>query len=327
MPRIEETIFAPPLEGGEWIQHGPVTLSELRGKAAVLIDFWDYTCVNCIRTLPYVTEWHRRYANDGLRIVGVHAPEFSFARKGENVREAAAKFGIEYPIVLDNAYAIWRAYSNRYWPAKYLIDSQGRIRYYHFGEGSYEETERQIQNLLREINPALDPPAPIEPVRESDRPGALCYRVTPELYLGYARGQFGNPAGPVRDRAYDYQDPGKHVEGVTYLSGRWTVSAEFARAEAPGAAISLRYMAKDVNLVLAPPDGAAVRAELSFGPGQRPGDDAKVIEDGRALVTIDEPRMYKLVANDSVTAGSLELRVQDAGLGAFAFTFVSCVVE
>src|SRR6266851_9836661 len=154
MPQINETVFAPALDGGEWIQHGPVNLKELRGKAVVLIDFWDYTCVNCIHTLPYVSAWHRRYGKDGLVVVGVHAPEFSFARDHANVRTAIKQFGLEYPVVLDNGYIIWRAYSNRYWPAKYLVDTQGKLRYYHFGEGLYQETESQIQRLLGELNPA-----------------------------------------------------------------------------------------------------------------------------------------------------------------------------
>jgi len=201
MPQISETVLAPELEGGNWIQHGPVSLKELRDKAVVLIDFWDYTCVNCIRTLPYVVEWNRRYAKSGLVIVGVHAPEFSFAREGSHVAEAAARFGLEYPIVLDNEYAIWRAYSNRFWPAKYLIDSKGRIRYYHFGEGSYQESEVAIQGLLRELSPTVSLPPPMEPMRDTDQPGAVCYRVTPELYLGHARGQFGNPEGVMRDRS------------------------------------------------------------------------------------------------------------------------------
>jgi hypothetical protein len=166
----------------------------------------------------------------------------------------------------------------------------------------------------------------MEPIRDSDRPGALCYRVTPELYLGFARGQFGNPAGVAQDRAADYNDPGRHAEGVTYLRGRWTVNQESSRAEAPDAALALRYTAMDVNLVLAPPAGTAGRAELVLGEDQRPGADAKP-ENERVFVTVDRPRMYNLVANDSVLPGSLELKVLDAGITAYAFTFVSCVVS
>ena len=270
MPQINETIYAPPFDGGEWIQQGPIDLKGLRGKAVVLVDFWDFTCVNCIRTLPYVVGWHRRYAANGLQVVGVHAPEFTFARDHNNVVSAISQFGLEYPVVIDNDYKIWRAYSNRFWPAKYLIDTQGRLRYYHFGEGLYQETEQQIQRLLGELNPALDFPPPLEPLRDTDRPGALCYRVTPEQYLGYARGQFGNPAGVTHDRATDYVDPGRHAEGATYLSGRWNVGHESATAAAPGATMEIRYTAMDVNLVLAPPVDRPVQLSISIPGDQRP---------------------------------------------------------
>ncbi len=326
MPTITETIYAPELEGGTWIQGGPIHLKELRGKAVVLVDFWDYTCVNCIRTLPYVEGWHRRYHTDGLVVVGVHAPEFSFAREGSHVAQAAVRFGLEYPIVLDNEYAIWRAYSNRFWPAKYLVDAKGSIRYYHFGEGEYKETEVAIQGLIRELNPGASLPPPMEPVRDSDRPGAVCYRVTPEVYLGYARGQFGNPESVVRDRPHDYRDIGPHVEGVSYLAGIWRIEQESACSEAPGAAISLRYTAKDVNLVMAPAEGASVRAEITLEGAQRAGDDVKF--DGKqGYITVDRPRMYSVVANESVVSGAMTIRAEAAGLAAYAFTFVSCVVS
>jgi len=326
MPQINETIFAPALEGGEWIQHGPVNLKELRGRAVVLVDFWDYTCVNCIRTLPYVAGWHSRYHRDGLVIVGVHAPEFSFARDGEFVKDAAARFGLEYPIVSDSDYAIWRAYSNKYWPAKYLIDSRGRIRYYHFGEGSYAESEAQIQKALRELNPALPEfPPPMEPVRDSDQPGAVCYRVTPELYLGYARGNFGNPEGINRDEPHDYRDPGRHMESTAYLSGKWRVESECARAEAADAALRLRYTAREVNLVMAPGPSGSTKVQVSLSDGERLGADVKTI-DGRAIVNVDRPRMYNLIDNDNVNQGALELTALDAGLAVFAFTFTSCTI-
>jgi len=325
MPTISETIYAPELEGGTWIQGGPIHLRESRKKAVVLIDFWDYTCINCIRTLPYVAGWHSRYARDGLVTVGVHAPEFSFAREGSHVKDAAARFGLEYPIVADSDYAIWRAYSNKYWPAKYLVDSRGRIRYCHFGEGGYAESERQIQNALRELNPALPEfPPPMEPVRESDRPGAVCYRVTPELYLGHARGNFGNPEGITRDEPHDYRDPGRHMESMAYLEGRWCVEQESARAEAAGASLRLRYTAREVNLVMAP-GASMVKVQVSLSGSERLGADLKTIN-GRAIINVDRPRMYNLVDNDNVNQGALELTALDAGLAVFAFTFTSCTI-
>jgi len=325
MPQVKETILAPELPDGEWLQQGPVALAELRAKKALLLDFWDYSCVNCIRTLPYLTEWHRRYARKGLVVVGVHAPEFSFARDRDNVLKAIQQFGLDYPIVLDNSYAIWRAYSNRCWPAKYLIDAEGRLRYYHFGEGLYQETERQIQQLLSELDPALQFPALMEPVRDGDKPGAVCYRVTPELYLGYLRGQFGNPAGVLRDQACDYTDPGRYVEGLAYLAGRWMVGQESSRAETAGAELTLRYTAMDVNLVMTPA-AAAARVELIVKDGPRPGSDV-TIENRRAFVSVDRPRMYALIANDSVHSGSLRLKALDPGLSVYAFTFTSCPVS
>jgi thiol-disulfide isomerase/thioredoxin len=325
MPQINETILAPPLEGGEWIQQGPVELAQLHARKVVLLDFWDYTCVNCIRTLPYVSEWHRRYEPKGLVVVGVHAPEFSFARDRANVLGAIAQFRLDYPIVLDNHYAIWRAYSNRYWPAKYLIDGQGRLRYYHFGEGSYEETEKQIQKLLGELAPTTQFPLPLEPIRDTDRPGAVCYRVTPELYLGYTRGQFGNPTGLIREKSFDYSDPGRYVEGAAYLSGRWFVSEESSRADNSGAMLLLRYTSMDVNLVMAPPANGSARIELLVGEEQRTGSDV-AIENGRCFITVDRARMYSLIANPSVLSGSLGLKVLDPGVTMYAFTFISCIV-
>ena len=326
MPQINETILAPAFEGGEWIQQGPIELKKLRDKAVVLVDFWDYTCVNCIRTLPYVTGWNSRYARNGLMVVGVHAPEFSFARDHANVTAAIRQFGLEYPIVIDNDYKIWRAYSNRFWPAKYLIDAQGRLRYYHFGEGQYQETEGWIQRLIGEMSPGLEFPPPMEVLRESDRPGALCYRVTPELYLGYARGQFGNPAGAFRDQAADYIDPGRHAEGAVYLSGRWNVGEESANAAASGATMAIRYTAMDVNLVLAPPAGGIGRAVVELSDAQRPGEDVN-FSNSQSIVTIDRARMYSLVANESVVTGSLKITMLDADVSAYAFTFISCVVS
>ncbi len=325
MPQIKETILAPELQGGEWIQRGPVELAQARGHQVILLDFWDYTCVNCIRTLPYVAEWHRRYASNGLMVVGVHAPEFSFARDRANVFEAITQFALDYPIVLDNNYAIWRAYSNRFWPAKYLIDAQGLLRYYHFGEGLYQETEQQIQKLLMELDPAAQLPPVLEPIREADKPGAVCYRVTPELYLGYSRGQFGNPAGIIRDKSFDYSDPGRYMEGAAYLAGRWFVSEESSRCETSGATIMLRYTAMDVNLVMAPPVSGPARIELLIGEEQRAGSDVS-FSNGRCFITVDRPRMYSLIANPSVLSGSLGLKMLDPGVTAYAFTFLSCVV-
>lgn len=327
--------------GLTWIQGGPLKLADLRGRP-VLIDFWDYTCINCIHTLPYVKEWHRRYSGQGLTIVGVHAPEFSFAHNGDHVRRAAGEHGLEYAIVLDNDYAVWQAYANRYWPAKYLIDREGYLRYYHFGEGGYQETEQAIQTLLRETSPDVILPPPVQPVRDTDAPGAVCYRVTPELYLGYQRGRIGNTAGIVPDRPATYRDLDKHAEGYFFLEGDWQLMAESV-ARPVGASgesrLHLRYMAKEVNLVMMPPlAGGEARLELyqapSTGSGQAPspvaaedaGEDTKVVG-GKAVVTVSTPRMYRLINNREIDTYELTLSTTADGLALYAFTFVSCLVE
>jgi thiol-disulfide isomerase/thioredoxin len=315
-----------------WLQGGPLKMADLRGRP-VLIDFWDYTCVNCIRTLPYVNEWHRRYAPLGLTVAGVHAPEFSFARESGNVLRAVRDHHIEYPVVLDNDYAIWQAYTNRYWPAKYLVDGQGYLRGYHHGEGAYRETEEAIQALLRESFPEMQLPGLMEPLRDDDKPGAVCYRVTPELYLGYQRGVVGNVVGLAPDTASTYTDPGKHMDGAAYLDGDWLLAGEYL-ARPAGATresrVTLPYMAKDVNLVIHPPTygGAATISVLQDGapiPAEDAGDD--VIAGGAtSIVTVDAPRMYRLVSNRDIDRHELTLATTSDGVAMYAFTFTSCVV-
>lgn len=325
-------VHAPELEGGEWLQGGPVPIRG-RGKP-VLIDFWDYTCVNCLRTLPYMKEWHRRYEAMGLTVVGVHTPEFTFARNAEHVRRAIAHLELPYPVVLDANGAIWQAYANRYWPAKYFIDARGYIRATHFGEGGYLESELAIQTLLREqagfdANTAF--PEPVAPVRVEDTPGAVCYRVTPELYCGFQRGMIGNVGEISPDRPQDYIDPGRHLEGMLYLEGDWLLGGEnvarpFGARRGKPSRMHLGYMGADVNLVLHPPlaGGSATLRVLLDGA---PIDPAHAGEDVRGgVATIDVPRMYSLVKDTDVQHHDLVLETESDGLAAFAFTFTSCVV-
>ena len=319
-------VYAPELEGGEWLQGDPVAI---RGSGKpVLIDFWDYTCVNCLRTLPYVTEWHRRYADLGLQVVGVHTPEFSFAKNPDHVRRAIAAQAIDYPVVLDADLKIWQAYANRYWPAKYFINVQGKIQARHYGEGSYGESEQLIQALLSEQD-GFDAAFPeiMEPVRDEDAPGAVCYRVTPELYCGLARGNIGNVLNLVPDQPSTYVDPGKHMDGTLYFEGDWILQAESA-ARPYGARktsrMHLNYVAADLNLVMHPPitgESAELRVLLDGMPiGATAGTDVN-----NGMVTVDVPRMYNLVADGEVEHHSLTLETEADGLATFAFTFTSCV--
>jgi thiol-disulfide isomerase/thioredoxin len=326
----DDKIRAPELTGGYWVNHEGLRLFDLKGKVA-LIDFWDYTCVNCIRTLPYVTEWHRRYRDKGLVVIGVHAPEFSFAKDLAGVQDALGRFGIEYPVIMDNGYSIWQAYANRYWPAKYLVDKDGYIRGYHYGEGAYRETEEAIQQLLREVDPAAELPAPMEPVRDSDVPGAVCYRVTPELYLGYQRGRTGNPAGLVPKETHLYRYNGPIAENYFYLDGEWKADDEFLmKPWGEGeSALTLRYTAKEVNLVmnrlLEKPGRLYLEQDGALLATDSAGGDVGFDESGRAFVEVQAPRMFALVNNPDIGSHELRLVTDTPGLAMYAFTFVSCV--
>ena len=331
MTQEQAKVNAPDLVGGYWVNSEPVSMPEQKGKV-VLLDFWDYTCVNCIRTLPYVAEWHRRYADKGLVVVGVHAPEFSFAKELDGVKSAVEEFEIEYPVVMDNGMSIWQAYANRYWPAKYLVDKEGYVRYYHFGEGNYQQTEEVVQTLLREIDPKVELPEAMSPVRDSDQPGAVCHRVTPELYLGYQRGQVGNPGGHVPNASHTYKDPGIHAEGFAYLSGEWRADEEHTMkpfGSETESSVAIRYMSKEVNLVMNPLLGSTCRAYLTQNGAPVAKDDAtddvKFEDDGRSYVEVDKPRMYKLIDNREIGTHDLTLSTTSPGLRLYAFTFVSCV--
>jgi len=324
-------IHAPEV-GRRWLNSPPLSLSALRGRV-VLIDFWDYTCVNCLRTLPYVQEWHRRYHAQGLSVIGVHTPEFGFAADEENVERAAKEFSLEYPIVLDSDYQIWQAYANRAWPAKYLIDQGGYLRFYHFGEGGYGETEAAVQRLLREINPHLELPRPMKPLRDTDMPGARCYPATPELYLGSARGRLGNEEGYAENKVRDYQAPDDRRPDLAYLDGPWYAAKEFVEAcplDGRPSRVLVHYNAAEVNLVMSPPGVEPAAGVVHVFQDGRPlssedsGEDVER-QGGEAVVRVLQPRMYRLVKNREFGSHLLELSTTTAGLDAFAFTFVSCV--
>lgn len=332
---IEKGKVRAPELGAIWLNSEPIELRKLRGRA-VLVDFWDYTCVNCLRTLPYVVEWHARYAAKGLSIIGVHTPEFSFAANDKFVRASVERFGIRYPVVLDNGYAIWHAYANRYWPAKYLIDKDGYIRFFHFGEGDYGATEQAIQTLLREISPGAEFPLPMEPVRDTDKPGAVCYRTTPELYLGNKRGKAGNPSGFLgenEDQAGEYSLPEKVDADKFYLTGPWLSKEECVKSAAHGSkasSIVLYYTGKEANLVMAP-DGEPQELELLHGGeplrDDELGEDATRSKDGRSIVRVDSPRMYNLLRNPGMKQRLLQLVTHQPGLECYAFTFTTCTAQ
>ena len=278
--------------GGE-----PLSLARLRGKV-VLVDIWTYSCINCLRTLPHLKAWYARYRASGLEIVGVHSPEFAFERVPGNVREAVADLGIEYPVAIDNDFATWKAYENEYWPAKYLIDRGGHIRYFHFGEGEYRQTEEHIRALLEERSSRLPP----RTASLDDRtPRTL---ITPELYLGYRRAsRYGGRAMPAPDRVSAFSLPASLPESAFAYGGRWRVEGERIVAASPGATLLLRFRASKVHLVL----GGRGRVEVSSGSLTR-------------TLRVSRDRLYTLLALPRVRSGLLRLRFTP-GVSAYAFTF------
>jgi thiol-disulfide isomerase/thioredoxin len=324
MPLVTEPVRCPQIVTDRWLNGEPV--SQAAGDV-VLVDFWDYTCVNCLATLPYLIAWHERYREHGLRIAGIHAPEFDFARDASYIERAIRDLGITWPVAIDNDYRNWQAYANRYWPAKYLADTRGYLRYYHFGEGGYGETEQVIQDLLRERLPDVELPELLEPLRGRDMPGAVCYRPTPELYLGYARGLFGHQEDVQEDRPSIYHRPERRAMNAAYLDGAWTVRREHAEA-AEGASLSVWYQAAEVNLVLHPGDAGAAVLDITLDDAPAPahlrGEDVGT-EDGVTVVRVDGPRMFRLVRGENFEEHELLLRARTPGVRCYAFTFVSCV--
>ena len=284
---------APEFEGlGAWFNSKPLTVKELRGRV-VLIDFWTYSCINCLRTLPYVRDWDARYRAAGLTIVGVHSPEFAFERVESNVRENVKKLKLRYPVAMDNDYGTWQAWSNQYWPAKYLIDRKGHVRYYHFGEGEYAKTEEAIRTLL-----GADAP-PASGLEDKSPQGQL----TPESYLGYERlaRYYGPPVLKDGERGYTF--PAKLEDNELAFAGRWKVENERAIARS-GARLRLDYRARNVYLVLT-------------GTGS-----VRVLVDGRPerTVRVSGDRLYTLVEGKQIGDHVLELRFSP-GVAAYAFTF------
>jgi thiol-disulfide isomerase/thioredoxin len=334
MPKIPAPELA---KGLKWLNSPPLTMEGLRGKV-VLIDFWEYTCINCIRTLPYLKAWHEKYKDKGLVIVGVHTPEFHFARTPANVEKSVKDFGLKYPIIVDSDYTVWNAYGNRYWPAKYLIDKDGNARFFHPGEGAYEATEARIQQLLKEVDPKVELPAVTPALRGTDKMGAVCYPVTPELYIGALRGghegTLANKEGYRVGRDVTYKDPGKWDDGRVYMNGQWknTNEALISTRESPSARdyIGIRYHALEVNSVIRPENGKPVRVWVYHDekPVARKdkGTDIRYDEKGRSYLLVDQPRMYNIIKNEKFGQRNLRLAAASPGMGIYSFTFVSCEV-
>lgn len=298
----------------EWINSKPLTLKELRGKV-VLVDFWTYSCINCIRTLPYLKAWHEKYGKSGLVIIGVHTPEFNFEKQRANVEKAVKDFGINYPVALDNDYETWNAYHNHYWPRKYLIDKNGVIRHDHAGEGGYEETEKVIVELLAEIGETVKTGVNVTAEKPS-------FFTTPELYAGFqfARQPLGNPEGFSPGSTVFYKSLSDFEPDTIYAEGNWTNNPDSLKHAGKDGAIILHYTAAAVNIVASAAKETTVEVTLDSKPlpKELAGADVKFSE-GNAHVNVKEARLYKIVAG---TYGKHLLRLETNGpLELFTFTF------
>jgi thiol-disulfide isomerase/thioredoxin len=306
-----------------WLNSSPLTPAALHGKV-VLVDFWTYTCINWLRTLPYVRAWSEKYRDMGLVVIGVHAPEFSFEKSPMNVRSAVKDLRVDYPVALDNEHLIWRAFRNSYWPALYFVDAQGHVRHQHFGEGAYDQSEMVIQMLLREAGAGG---VSMEPVSVDGRGleaaadwGSLR---SGENYVGYARTEgFASPGGSVLDKARMYELPARLRVNEWALSGDWTVKNEAVALNKAQGRIAYRFHARDLHLVMGPKTaGATVRFRVLID-GQAPGaaHGGDVDEQGNGTATWQ--RLYQLIRQPKPIADrQFEIEFLDPDVEAFAFTF------
>jgi len=310
--------LAPELRGiAGYLNTDPnISIAGLKGKV-VLVDFWTYTCINCIRTLPYLKGWHETYEDDGLVIIGVHTPEFTFEREYDNVKAAVDKNEISYAVVQDNDYRTWRAYENRYWPRKYLIDIDGFIRYDHIGEGGYAQTEDVIQDLLKERMERLGRAATIEDAKVSDTVDVTFGQInTPEIYFGYkfARGNFGNVEGYKPGKVVHYVLPDDRKENKAYIEGDWRNDEDGMELISERAKIILEYDAKVVNIVAGSENGT----EIEILVDGKPVSSVDVVD---GLLTVQEHKLYNVVDGETYGKHVLEIIVKEPGFQIFTFTF------
>ncbi|HTB97755.1 MAG TPA: thioredoxin family protein [Terracidiphilus sp.] len=307
----------------QWINSKPLTAKELKGKV-VLVDFWTYSCINCLRAVPYMRAWADKYRDSGLVVIGVHTPEFEFEKELPNVQRAVTKFGITYPVALDSNHAIWDAFQNEYWPAHYFIDVNGRVRHTHFGEGEYEQSEKWIQELLKERNAKAMPAGAVSVNAQGIEAAADMNQVrSPETYIGYERAShFASPGGISKDQERQYAAPASPALNQWGLAGKWVDHGETAVLQAAGGKIVFRFHARDLHLVLGPgADGKPVRYRVTID-GQAPGDNHGVDTDAQGSGLVTEHRLYQLVRQKGAISDHIfTIEFEDAGVQAFAFTF------
>ncbi len=312
----------PDLSGAvTWLNSPPLTADGLKGKV-VLVDFWTYSCINCLRTLPYIRAWADKYKDAGFVVIGVHTPEFAFEKDVDNVRQAIRQFKITYPVAIDNDYKIWRGFNNSFWPADYLVDAMGHIRYHHFGEGKYDESEEQIQALLKERGAALPTNGLVKVSGVGAEAAPNVDVESPETYIGYKRADsFLSPGGLVQDAAHTYKAPAHLEQNQWGLSGNWTDTEESATLNSAPGKIIFRFHSRDVHLVLGAQGGKPVRFRVTMD-GKAPGDNHGVDTNAQGEGQVKDQRLYQLLRQKDVNDDhTFEIEFLDPGVQAFSFTF------
>ncbi len=313
----------PPLDGAvQWINSSPLSTADLRGKV-VLVDFWTYSCINCLRSLPYVNAWAEKYQDQGLVVIGVHAPEFAFEKDINNVAKAVKDLNISYPVAIDNNYAIWRGFNNRYWPAHYFIDVQGRIRGHHFGEGNYDESEKMIQQLLAEVN---NKPVSTSLVTSTATGVGLAASMrdiqSPETYIGYSRAEnFVSNGGQVPDQSHSYTAPTTLQINQWALVGNWKIGAESAVQLSDQGRLSYRFHARDLHLVMGSTTTKPIHFRVTLN-GKALGKNHGVDTDENGMGTVTGQRLYQLIRQTQpITDQTFEIEFIEPNVEVFAFTF------
>jgi thiol-disulfide isomerase/thioredoxin len=306
-----------------WLNSAPLTEADLRGKV-VLVDFWTYTCINWLRTLPYLRAWSEKYRDQGLVVIGVHTPEFEFEKDAENVRRAVRTMGIEYPVATDNEYAVWRAFRNNAWPALYFIDVQGHVRYRHVGEGAYDRVEATIRELLAEAGHATAPAGPVSVEAHGVEASADWASLSsPETYLGYERmGSFASRGIVARNARRTYTAPTRLDLNRWALSGDWMIQRQAVVLHEPHGRVMHRFHARDVHLVMGPASkGTNVRFRVLID-GEPPGSAHGADVDEQGYGVVSEQRLYQLIRQPHpIAERQFEIEFLDAGVEAYAFTF------
>jgi thiol-disulfide isomerase/thioredoxin len=306
----------------EWLNSPPLTAAGLKGKV-VLIDFWTYTCINWLRSLPYVRAWAEKYKDQGLVVIGVHSPEFTFEKNLDNVRRAAKQLRVDFPVAVDNDYTIWRAFENQYWPALYFIDATGKVRHHQFGEGEYDRSEKIIQQLLAEAGYKVGPELVTVEAHGVEVAADWRSLKSPENYVGSDRTEnFASPGGAVPDQQHAYAAPDRLKLNHWALSGNWTIGKQATVLNRPSGRIAYRFHSRDLHLVMGPTvPGKAVRFRLLID-GQPVGAAHGLDVDPQGNGTVAEQRLYQLIRQTGpVVDREFEIEFLDAGVAVFAFTF------